>query len=1151
MTDTSNLDLPRSARGGARKLSDLNRAIKLIDGSVQIYVLAIGENTPPPNPSEDDTYIVGDSPTGFWSGYAGKVARFADDSWFFITPKVGWSVSTSPDVDSVSVRSLTENGDWVSVSGETGYRGWSPVDVEEVISPIRTVKKLSGFTGGQGVAPTTNVGKYYGPDGTFVDDAEDAINKNAPEIYFDAVEYEEQERLNDVALLSIDLNTEKTDRRGFLEQTASPYIFQSIGRQVTPVTGDPLGSRTYVMGSPALQDGYISALRVHALDDGVIYIKRFTRSDNDWTRVGSDYEVVVESGDESLGVDRLPYIPLLEGEHLGFYAPGIISVTDGLSAENLDQGSFFNSSSGGNFNTFTASTASTDTRIEIGFDVAATSTAYMQASSSVDEGLAHMLAPQTETFLVIGRPSNTDPATGLQIGTRTYVFGTALTYDGYASRIKAYSEYGGMVVVKRMEMSGTDKVKVPGTPDYYVRLNPGLNNLTPDKFGHIPVEAGELIAIYPNRAVSYISATGDSGGYYDAAGNADTVTDTSLTTNIQIQFSIEFDRQKVTDTRVAAIETDVDTLTTAISDVTTTVYGRSSTPVAGSSSSASVRCYGTPVAVAGELRRVMARANGDGTLTVGAFTRSGDTFTPVRQTSTALLTGDNDITLGTPIDVNVGEYVGWWASTIIDFTSTTGDSGGYYSSSTAGALGSFTDASLTTNVRMEIRFEIDTTTLLDVAAELEALNNGAGAVASDTEIVASQRVGTVDRLNIHGHGQSNDIARDSDVVTTTPSIRHLTFSEGVSATKPGISGGNLPDDGTFKFLVSETLDPDGGGDCGETQFPTLAKDLFKRSVQTTGAAPTIFASAAGKGGTGISGIGYGAAWYQNLRYHMHQAFDKAVLDGVASDRIAVFVAFDHGETDQINSVAKATVKGGIIALIDGFKADFVADTLSSKPINWFFTSSCYEILTSSGHTDAVLELCAPVSLGGRPDCHYVAPDFIFARENDTHYSATGQMHKGLMVSRAMSQVLQNRKPDRCRFIGASALTTALQVWVEGPSSAPVSLVTKFGGATTNRGFRVYDDTGDLTLSGISVGTGVTDPASGLLRTPINITLSRELDDNPVVQYCRDYKASGCNIQNGASGDVYAVTGETDTVNSTSVTLDHPLHPLSATIQILE
>jgi len=47
-------------------------------------------SAPPGSPAAGDTYLVGASPTGAWSGQAAKVAVWSGSAWVFGSPRIGW-----------------------------------------------------------------------------------------------------------------------------------------------------------------------------------------------------------------------------------------------------------------------------------------------------------------------------------------------------------------------------------------------------------------------------------------------------------------------------------------------------------------------------------------------------------------------------------------------------------------------------------------------------------------------------------------------------------------------------------------------------------------------------------------------------------------------------------------------------------------------------------------------------------------------------------------------------------------------------------------------------------------------------------------------------------------------------------------------------
>lgn len=69
-----------------------NPGFERLDSLIHLSVLGISD-TPPGSPADGERYIVGGSPSGAWSGQAGKVAAWltiGGAAWHFYAPKVGW-----------------------------------------------------------------------------------------------------------------------------------------------------------------------------------------------------------------------------------------------------------------------------------------------------------------------------------------------------------------------------------------------------------------------------------------------------------------------------------------------------------------------------------------------------------------------------------------------------------------------------------------------------------------------------------------------------------------------------------------------------------------------------------------------------------------------------------------------------------------------------------------------------------------------------------------------------------------------------------------------------------------------------------------------------------------------------------------------------
>jgi len=95
--ETPNLNLPYIMPSQAQKHVTHNEAIRALDALVQIGVLEQGLETPPSAPAEGERHIVGDMPSGAWSGQAGRIAAFQDGAWAFYAPRAGWVAYVSSD----------------------------------------------------------------------------------------------------------------------------------------------------------------------------------------------------------------------------------------------------------------------------------------------------------------------------------------------------------------------------------------------------------------------------------------------------------------------------------------------------------------------------------------------------------------------------------------------------------------------------------------------------------------------------------------------------------------------------------------------------------------------------------------------------------------------------------------------------------------------------------------------------------------------------------------------------------------------------------------------------------------------------------------------------------------------------------------------
>lgn len=98
-TTGPNLGLTISDTAGASGWDSwMNTDLALLDAVIHLDVKSRVIATPPGSPAEGDRYFVAASPTGAWSGQAGKIALYRGATWVFITLKEGWLLTSQADL---------------------------------------------------------------------------------------------------------------------------------------------------------------------------------------------------------------------------------------------------------------------------------------------------------------------------------------------------------------------------------------------------------------------------------------------------------------------------------------------------------------------------------------------------------------------------------------------------------------------------------------------------------------------------------------------------------------------------------------------------------------------------------------------------------------------------------------------------------------------------------------------------------------------------------------------------------------------------------------------------------------------------------------------------------------------------------------------
>lgn len=115
MTVSSRLGLPFLVPGQAQKDFFHNEALQRLDMLVQPAVEGLPSDEPPPSPREGALYLVGEEPSGDWSGQAFAIACWTEGGWRFVEAQEGMEVWNS--AQRTSARFVSGNWHFGIVTG--------------------------------------------------------------------------------------------------------------------------------------------------------------------------------------------------------------------------------------------------------------------------------------------------------------------------------------------------------------------------------------------------------------------------------------------------------------------------------------------------------------------------------------------------------------------------------------------------------------------------------------------------------------------------------------------------------------------------------------------------------------------------------------------------------------------------------------------------------------------------------------------------------------------------------------------------------------------------------------------------------------------------------------------------------------------------
>lgn len=324
-------------------------------------------------------------------------------------------------------------------------------------------------------------------------------------------------------------------------------IVQVIGSLEDPLTNGTsgAGAGTYGFGTAFTKDGLGIVFDYYGRGTGTVYVQIFSRSGNDNTII-AERAVAVTAGVHQEILDDLPFEA---GQHVGLRTTaGLIAVVAGDG----NNGGYWSTASaistGGTYTDSSLASLNFKARFSMLKQVV-NATDFQSVETDSGEMKTALGLDTFDTF-VLGRPVDSPPVTGSPIGSSTYVYSDPATRDIVLDEIDVYVLSEGTMYLKTMDKTGND-FAIDGLSCPVELGSTGLVTATPSR--RFVLKEGQRLGINRGSASFAVtgSTVGDSGGYYNGSGDA--FTDSSVITNIRLEFGARFSANGISQ-RVLALE---------------------------------------------------------------------------------------------------------------------------------------------------------------------------------------------------------------------------------------------------------------------------------------------------------------------------------------------------------------------------------------------------------------------------------------------------------------------------------------------------------------------------------------------------------------------------------------------------------------------
>lgn len=165
MATTSHIGITLLEQSQAQKEVTINEGFARIDAVLNSGIVDRDLATPPGSPATGDMYLVAGSPTGAWSGQAGKIAYY-DQVWYFLTPREGLTVWVNDE----NIHIVYNGSTWQASGGGMSPSTYDAANIAQQVVGVSATQTLTNktLTNPNIVGTTTNNDAAAGSVGEYL-----------------------------------------------------------------------------------------------------------------------------------------------------------------------------------------------------------------------------------------------------------------------------------------------------------------------------------------------------------------------------------------------------------------------------------------------------------------------------------------------------------------------------------------------------------------------------------------------------------------------------------------------------------------------------------------------------------------------------------------------------------------------------------------------------------------------------------------------------------------------------------------------------------------------------------------------------------------------------------------------------------------------